>query len=266
MRFTIFLAACLCLPFEAVAQPASSQQSSRPGWPCAGKVDPAYVTTAEATGGKVMLFHPTEVEGAALDSRASRAHDETVFRAAGQLAEESYEFMIPIDSTIESAYFVVSVQCLQAVTLMTPSGQELVTGTADVEYHRFEAVRLFVVPRPAPGMWKVTAAGRGFFSMIVTAKTDLSLDTVAFRERGMAEVTMSGSVRQAGFQFVAGNGAPIQAVQLNLEEESLERRKYRGQVVKPRADFRLAVSGLDANGFPFQRMESRLSLGNAPSR
>ena len=219
-----------------------------------------YVTTAEATGGKVMLFHPTEVEGAALDIRASRAHDETVFRAAGQLAEESYEFLIPIDSTIESAYFFVSVQCLQAVTLMTPSGQELVTGTAGVEYHQFEAVRLFVVPRPAPGVWKVTAAGRGFFSMIVTAKSDLSLDNVVFAN-GLAEVTLSGSVRQAGFHFVAANGAPIQAVQLSLEEESLERRKYRGQVVKPRADFRLAVSGLDANGFPFQRMESRLSHG-----
>jgi len=265
MRFTLFLAACLCLPFEAVAQPLSSQQSSRPGWPCAGKVDPVYVTTAEATGGKVMLFHPTEVEGAALDSRASRAHDETVFRAAGQLAEESYEFLIPIDSTIQSAYFFVSVQCLQAVTLMTPSGQELVTGTAGVEYHQFEAVRLFVVPRPAPGLWKVTAAGRGFFSMIVTARSDLSLDNVVFAN-GLAEATLSGSVRQAGFHFVAANGAPIQAVQLNLEEESLERRKYRGQAVKPRADFRLAVSGLDANGFPFQRMESRLSLGNAPSR
>jgi hypothetical protein len=265
MRFTIFLAVCVCLPFEAVAQPASSQQSSRPGWPCAGKVDPVYVTTAEATGGKVMLFHPTEVEGAAVDSRASRAHDETVFRAAGQLAEESYEFMIPIDSTIESAYFFVSVQCLHAVTLMTPSGQQLVTGTAGVEYHQFEAVRLFVVPRPVPGVWKVTAAGRGFFSMIVTAKSDLSLDNVVFAN-GLAEATLSGSVRHAGFQFVAANGAPIRALQLNLEEESLERRKYRGQVVRPRADFRLAVSGLDANGFPFQRMESRLSLGNAPSR
>ena len=259
MRFTIFLAACVCLPFEAVAQPASSQQSSRPGWPCAGKVDPVYVTTAEATGGKVMLFHPTEVEGAALDSRASRAHDETVFRAAGQLAEESYELMIPIDSTIESAYFFVSVQCLQAITLTTPTGQELVTGAAGVEYHQFEAVRLFVVPRPAPGVWKVTAAGRGFFSMIVTAKSDLSLDNVVFAN-GLAEATLSGSVRQVGFQFVAGNGAPIQAVQLNLDAESPERRTYRAQVSKPGVNFRLAVSGMDANGFPFQRMEGRLTL------
>jgi hypothetical protein len=255
MRCTFFLAACVCLPMPAAAQQG---QSPRPGWPCNGKVDPAYVATAEATGGKVMLFHPSEVEGAAFDSIASRTHDETVFRAAGQLAGESYDFTIPIDSTIESAYVFVSVQCLQFVTLVTPSGQELATGTAGVEYQQFEAVRMFVVPRPAAGAWKITAAGRGFFSLIVTARTDLRLDHVAFEDPGLAEVRVRGSVRQAGFQFVAANGAPIQAVPLDLEDESGGRRTYRGQVVKPGVGYRLAVSGLDANGFAFQRMEARL--------
>jgi hypothetical protein len=258
MRFTILLTGCVCLPLAAAAQSKQSAESSRPGWPCAGRIDPAYVTTAEATGGKVLLFHPSELEGAALDNVASRTHDETVLRAAGQLAEESYEFKVAIDSTIESAYFFVSVQCLQFVTLVTPSGQELATGTPGVAYHQFEAVRMYVVPRPAPGVWKVTAAGRGFFSMIVTAKTELSLDNVAFQERGLAEVTLSGSLRHAEFHLVAGNGAPIQAVQLNLEEESDGRRRYRGLVTKPRADFRVAVTGLDASGFAFQRMEERL--------
>jgi hypothetical protein len=255
MRFTLFLAACVCLPVSAAVQQG---QSSRPGWPCAGKVDPAYVTTAEASGGKVMLFHPSELGGASFDMIASRTHDETVLRAVGQLAGESYEYRVPIDSAIESAYFFVSVQCLQFVTVVTPSGQELATGTDGVEYHQFESVRMYVVPRPAAGVWKVTAAGRGFFSMIVTAQSELTLDNVAFPEPGMAEVTMSGSVRHAEFHLVAGNGEPIQAVQLNLAEESPGRRTYRGSIARPRAKFRVAVSGLDPNGFPFQRMEERL--------
>ena len=128
------------------------------------------------------------------------------------------------------------------------------------EVHQFEAVRLFVVPRPAPGVWKVTAAGAQGLRSIVTAQSDLSLDNVVFAN-GLAEVTLSGSVRQAGFHFVAANGAPLQAVQLSLEEESLERRKYRGPVVKPRADFRLAVSGPECERLAVQRMESRLSHG-----
>ena len=74
---------------------------------------------------------------------------------------------------------------------------------------------------------------------------------------------VNGPVRQAAIPFVAANGAPIDAVELGLEDESLDRRIYRGPAIKPPADFRLAVSGVDASGFPFQRMESPLSLGEA---
>jgi hypothetical protein len=272
MRFTIFLAACVCLPLDAAAQQGRSGQASRPGWPCAGKVDPAYVQVAEATGGKVLLFHPTELEGAAFDDRLSREHRETVFRAAGQLAGESYELTVPIDSTIESAYFSVSVQCLQVVSLMAPSGQELAPGAPGVEYHQFESIRLFVVPRPEPGIWKVFAGGQGFFSMIVSARTDLRLAKIAWANRGTTpsrqdatsiEATVSGPVRQAGFHFVAANGSLIQSLELSLYDESSDGRNYVGFVTKPRANFRVAVTGLDSNGFPFQRMDSRLSMSSA---
>jgi hypothetical protein len=272
MRFTVLLAACVCVPFAAAAQQGRAGQTSRPGWPCAGKVDPAYVQVAEATGGKVLLFHPSEVEGVAADERASRQHRETVFRAAGQLADESYEIAVPIDSTIESAYFSVSIQCLQLVTLITPSGQELSIGTGGVEYHQFESIRLFVVPNPAPGVWKVVAAGRGFFSTIVTARPGLRLEKVTFADRGAAhkagslETTVSGTVRQLGYHFVAANGSPIASVELSLVGESTELRNHAGVVTKPRTNFRLAVSGLDSNGFYFQRMDSRLMSGDVSSR
>jgi len=266
MRFTIFLTALVCLPLSLAAQRPTSGQASRPGWPCAGKVDPAFVRTAEATGGKVLLFHPSEVEGAALDDRASRQHDETIMRAAGQLDGESYEFSIPIDSTVESAYFSVSVQCLQSVTLLTPTGEELSAGAAGVEYHQFEALRMFVVPKPAPGTWKAIAAGRGFFAIRVEARTPLRLGGVEWPGDASLEATVNGPARQAAFSFVAANGAPIGAVQLGVEDESADRRMYRGPAIKPAADFRVAVSGVDSRGFPFQRMERRLSLGEAIRR
>ena len=271
MRFTLLLAACVCLPAAAAAQQRQSGQSPRPGWPCAGKVDPAYVHVAEGTGGKVLLFHPTELEGMVFDSAASRQHDETIFRSAGQLADQTHELLVPIDSTIESVYFIVSVQCLQVVTLITPSGEELPIGMPGVEYHQFESVRLFVIPRPAPGVWKVIAAGRGFFSMIVTAKTELRLDEVSFWEKPPTkavalEATVRGAFRQAAFHFVAGNGELIESLHLDVGDESGDRRKYAGPVTRPRADFRVAVTGLDPNGFPFQRMESRLSDGRARPR
>src|SRR5262245_27761310 len=265
MRFTFLLAVCVCVPVSAAAQSKPSGQSSRPGWPCAGKVDPSYVRVAEATGGKVLLFHPTEVEGMGLDARASAQHGETVFRAVGQLGGERYEMAVPIDTTIESAYFVVSVQCLQIAALVTPSGEELSIATPGVEYHQFEAIRMFVVPKPAPGVWKVTAAGRGYFSTVVTARTELrlgrvtSFDAAAPGTSVALEATVRGAFRQAAFHLVAGNGELIESLQLDLQDRSEAGANYRGPVKKPRKDFRVAVTGVDAAGFPFQRMESRLS-------
>jgi hypothetical protein len=70
---------------------------------------------------------------------------------------------------------------------------------------------------------------------------------------------MRGAFRQAAFHFVAGNGELIESLQLDLQDRSDEGANYRGPVRKPRKDFRVAVTGVDAAGFPFQRMESRLS-------
>ena len=77
---------------------------------------------------------------------------------------------------------------------------------------------------------------------------------------------MRGAFRQAAFHFVAGNGELIQSLQLDVQEKSEEGANYRGAVKKPRKDFRVAVTGVDAAGFPFQRMESRLSDAASPSR
>lgn len=249
------------------------ERSTQPGWPCAGTVDPVYVRNAEATGGKVMLFHPAEVAGAAAEFSASRRHDETVLRAGGQFAQGVYEFEVPVDSTIESAYFFVSLQCLETATVVRPSGEELSTDVADVEFHRFEAIRLFVIREPTPGIWKVRIAGRGFFSLIVSAKTDLRLVDVTFLQgdvpvtgepqRGRPqrlEARLRGIVSEVGFQFISGSAAPIQSLDLRLEKELDADRTYAAEVTPPDEAFRFAVTGIDANGFRYQRVQNRLFI------
>ena len=131
----------------------------------------------------------------------------------------------------------MSVQCLQSVTLLTPTGEELSAGAAGVEYHQFEALRMFVVPKPAPGTWKAIAAGRGFFAIRVEARTPLRLGGVEWPSNASLEATVNGPARQAAFSFVAANGAPIGAVQLGLEDESADRRMYRGPAIKPPRTF-----------------------------
>jgi len=264
----------VALVLVALALPAHAQdqqRSSRPGWPCVGTVDPSYVRTAEATGGAVLLFQPSELAGVATEMSASREHDEMVFRAGAQLAEGVHEFEVPVDSTVESVYFFVSVQCLHVVSVIPPSGDELRPDAAGVKHHRFEAIRLFTIEAPTPGLWKVRVQGRGLFSLIVKAKTDLRLTGVSFSDGGIQvrgspepgrqlrlEATISGITSQVAFQFSSSTAAIIQVLKLNLEQESEVRRTYAGTVTVPSVGFRLAMTGIDEQGFRFQRVQNRL--------
>ena len=262
---------CASLPVNAQRQQPQFQN----GWPCSGRVDSSYIRTAEATGGKVLLFRPTEVSGAADDMSASGDHRETVVRTVGQLDDGVHDFEIPLDSTIESAYFFIALQCLQFVTVAQPSGDELRVDAPEVNYHAFDAMRLFTIKTPSPGTWKVRMAGRGFFSVIVTAKTDLALTDVSFVQSGVTikgraplgtsvrlEAAMSGETRQVGFHFISMRAAMLRTVELGLEQEAATRRTYAAEVTLPRTEFRVLMTGIDANGFPFQRVTQQLFIGD----
>jgi len=79
----VAVAVCATLPVRAQHQ----QPGAPTGWPCSGRVDPAYIHSAEATGWKVLLFAPTEVSGAAEEMAASRGDPQIVAHIAGQLAD-----------------------------------------------------------------------------------------------------------------------------------------------------------------------------------
>jgi hypothetical protein len=267
----VVLVLCPSLPVNAQDQ----QPKNQLGWPCSGKVDPSFIRTAEATGGKVFLFTPNEITGAADDMSASSGHRETVFRAGGQLDDGVHDFDIPLDSTIESAYFFMALQCQQFVAVLQPPGDELRADAPGVDYHAFEAVRLVTIKAPTPGTWKVRMAGRGFFSVIVTAKTNLALTGVSLAQNGVPikglaplgqavrlEAAMSGEPRQVGFHFISMRAATLRTVELRLEQEADTRRTYAAEVTLPGTEFRVLMTGIDANGFPFQRVTQKLFVAD----
>jgi hypothetical protein len=247
-------------------QAQGGQRRGLPGWPCAGTIDPSYVQSAEATGGSVMLFKPEETAGAAAEILASSRHDEIVFRGTAVVGEGTHHLEIPVDSTMESAYFFVSMQCLQKVVVVRPGGDELRTDAAGVEYHHFEATRLVTVPSPAPGHWKVRVTGRGFLSLIVKAKSDLTLGGVTFGDndvvpkpgRQRLEARTSGEAREIAFELVSSTGAKISSLDLELETETDDRRTYAANVTVPSVPFRVAMIGVDAQGFRFRRLHKLL--------
>jgi von Willebrand factor A domain-containing protein 7 len=285
-RMRIFQSAIVVISVAAVTALAAQDQQprSRPGWPCVGKPDPSYFTVAEGSGGQVFLFDPSEVGDSSVVMIAAMKHEETVFRAAGTLAEGVHEFSIPVDSTIESAMFSVSLQCLQVVEIVRPSGDELRANDPGVEYHQFQAGRVVTLAKPTPGGWTVRVAGKGMFFLVLQAKTDLSLDRVSFVEpggrpgheglfpikgspkRGVAqqlEVELSGVVQGPRFRFISSAAETIQDLTLEPQGGAGEDRSFLGEVTPRARQFRLAVSGVDARGFAFQRVHAPLFTAEA---
>ena len=269
------------LAMGAAAIVAQDQQPrSLPGWPCVGSPDPSYFRVAEATGGQVFLFDKSEIGSSAIPAIAARRHEETLFRAAGSLVDGRHEFAFPIDSTVESMMVSVSLQCLQSVDVVTPSGQVLQQATAS-EFHSFRAGRIVTLPQPEPGAWRVRVAGRGMFFLVVQAKSALSLDRVEFvREGGRPgheglfpthepprtgvpqwlAIHLSEPVSDVRARLVTSPFVEIGALKLRAlsSPSAADEHEFITQVTPPQVPFRVVVSGVDAVGLPFQRIHAPL--------
>jgi hypothetical protein len=269
------------LAIGAAALAAQDQQPrSQPGWPCVGTPDPSYFRVAEATGGQVFLFDKSEIGSSAIHAIAARRHEETLFRAAGSLVDGHHEFAFPIDSTVESVMMSVSLQCLQSVDVVRPSGQILQeTGASD--FHTFRAGRLVTLAQPEPGAWRVRVAGQGMFFLVVQAKSELSLDRVEFvREGGRPgheglfptheppraavpqwlAISLTGQVSGIGARLVSSPFEQIAALRLrdSSSASAADEHEFITRVTPPPVPFRVVVSGVDAVGLPFQRVHAPL--------
>jgi hypothetical protein len=93
---------------------AQQQAPSPRAWPCGGRLDPSYFRVAEGSGGQLLLLAPDEIADSTPVLLAITSHPQTIFRLAGSITPGLNDFQIPIDSSVESVVFSVSVQCLEA--------------------------------------------------------------------------------------------------------------------------------------------------------
>ena len=255
---------------------AQDQPPGRPGWPCAGRPDPVYVRTSEATGGQLFMFHPSEVADAGTLMAGSFTHKDTLFRVAGPLEEGLHEYPVTIDPSVESALFSVSIQCLQVVEIERPSGTLLQASDDGVDYHQFEAGRIVVLPRPEAGTWKIRASGRGLAFVVVQARTSMSLGRVELlgrgndgadtlvpvfqpgppRSRQAVAIAVSGDTRDVEARLVSARFQELGPISLVADEQS-EGPSWRGAFVVPAVPFRIVVSGT-TGGHPFVRVHAPL--------
>jgi hypothetical protein len=262
-------AVVLAIPLSTAAQEQTSR--GRPGWPCGGRLDPSYLDASEATGGHLLMLAPSEVDGGLLLAALDQ-HPETIFRLAGPMNPGVHEFRIPIDPSVESVVFSISVQCLQTADIARPSGAPLVAGEGVTDLSNFRAVRTVIVNRPEAGVWTMRAAGTGVSIVMVKARSALAIGDVEFAAVGSAAFTplpLPGVENVVRFA-ITGGATEVRASIVNAAFRRIaaltriagapeDYLLYVARFTPGSQRFRVMIEG-KTDGVPFQRVHAPLFI------
>ena len=244
-----------------------------------GKADPAYIKTASETGGIPMFLDRSEVaKSFHLVRETTRNNISTVFWTTGSLDARAQAIDFPVDSMTRRITFTFSFSAEgNGVTIVSPS-RITITEDRSVEVTQLRCGRIVTVVSPEVGTWHVELNGKGTFWAEAEAQSDIYLVNVEFVRRGgrpghegffriegqpvagrpatIRASLSSGKEQTADFFLVSERGELIQKLQMRPLDYS--RDGFFGSATLPEVPFRVAVSGLDLNGRPYQRFNSGL--------
>jgi hypothetical protein len=255
----------------AASVPAGAQQqtpNARAAWPCGGRLDPSYFRVAEGTGGQLLLLAPDEIADSAPLLTAFTNHPQTIFRLAGTVTPGLHDFQIPIDPSVESVVFSVSVQCLDAAYVLQPSG-ELASGADVTDVSGFRAQRMVIVRHPQAGVWTVRVAGRGVAGVIAQARSPLGIANLEFAPaqgttftalptfgvENALRMRISGQLAQFQASLVSGVDALLGALPISAGDSEAT---YVSRFTPNSEGFRVMIVGKDSDGFAVQRIYAPL--------
>src|SRR5882672_5655606 len=141
-----------------------SQNQSRAFGPDAcGPAAPAYIHTANETGGIPMFLQRSEAAKAFhLVRESTRNNVSTVFWATGTLDGKPHTITIPVDSVTKRITFTFSVDTKgNHLNLTQPSGGTITQGSASTEVTELNCGRILTVSSPAAGEWRAEITGTG---------------------------------------------------------------------------------------------------------
>ena len=264
-------------------QTQPSTNRSRPFGPDAcGPGDPAYIRSANETGGIPMFLQRSEAAKAFhLVRESTRNNVSTVLWATGTLNGQPKTVRIPVDSVTQRITFTFSVDTKgNALKLTQPSGGAIKEGTASTEVTELNCGRIVTVSSPEAGEWRAEITGTGRYWLEAQAQSDIFFVSAEFVKRGgrpgheglfripgepvsgtpaMLEVSLSASaVRTNEFYLVTEEGQTIHKVQMHTVNSDRGSLEFVGSVDLPAQSFRVAVNGSDSNGKQYQRFFSKL--------
>src|SRR5262249_54312448 len=110
---------------------------------------------------------------------------------------------------------------------------------------------------PAPGIWTVRLLGSGTYSVVVQAKTPMSLHDVRFEPTGGVALYATAPSPAVAFRVIDEAGENLGS--LALEQSSAGSGRYSGAITRPSQRFRVLVEAADEQGNVFfQRVDPRL--------
>jgi hypothetical protein len=137
------------------AQPPTNQSKTF-GPDACGPADPAYIHTANETGGVPMFLQRSEAAKAFHVLREStRNNVATVFWATGTLDAKPQAIKIPVDSVTKRITFTFSADTKgNELKLTQPSGGAIAEGSASIEVTELNCGRVLTVSSPEAGEWR----------------------------------------------------------------------------------------------------------------
>src|ERR1039457_6578311 len=176
-----------------------------------GRADPAYIHTANETGGVPMFLQRSEAGKAfQLVRESARENVSTVLWASGALGSKGEILEIPVDSATQRITFTFSVDTKGGkLQLKQPSGQLIGEGSAQTEDTELNCGRIVTVAPPAAGIWRAEITGSGTFWLEAEAQSEIYFVSSEFVKVG-GRPGHEGLFRIQG-QPLAGPPATLQA-------------------------------------------------------
>ena len=269
-------------PSFVLGQTEPSNRSRAFGPDACGPADPAYIHTANETGGIPLFLQRSEAAKAFhLVRESTRNNVSTAFWATGTLDGKPEAITIPVDSVTKRITFTFSVDTKgNQLKLTQPSGGAITQGSASTEVTELNCGRILTVTSPEAGEWRAEITGTGRYWMEAQVQSDIYFIDVEFVKKGgrpgheglfriqgqpvadtpaTLQASLSASAtKTAEFYLVTERGQTIQKLEIHAVNSDREFLEFAGSVDLPKVPFRVAVIGRDSNDKQYQRFFSNL--------
>src|SRR5690349_14786915 len=150
-----------------------------------GAADPAYIRTANESGGIPMFLQRSEAaKSFHLVRESTRNNVSTVFWATGSLGQAKV-FEVPVDSLTQRITFTFSFDTEgDNATIVAPSRGTIKQPSSDTDITELHCGRIVTVASPDNGNWHIELTGKGKFWLEAQAQSNLYFVAAEFVRTG----------------------------------------------------------------------------------